>query len=296
MKQYPVLSLKLSNGETLSYREAGSGKETVLLIHGNMSSSVHWQIVMAELEKNYHVIAPDMRGFGDSSYLNRFSTIRELADDLKEFVARLKLDNFTVVGWSTGGCVALELTADLPEKVRKVILLSSVPPIGYPIYKKDAQGKPILTQPLTSKEEIEGDTIQVTPLLRAYETNDRAKLRAVWDAAIYNLNKPCNEDYELYLDAIFKQRNLVDIYYSLQMINMSSSPTASAEGSGRLSLIKCPVTKLHGAKDLVVPISRSELTHSLMPGSKFIRFEDAGHSILTDDFAGLMDVLKEELA
>ena len=296
MKQYPVLSLKLNNGETLSYREAGSGKETVLLIHGNMSSSVHWQIVMAELENDYHVIAPDMRGFGDSSYLNRFSTVRELADDLKEFVTKLQLDTFTVIGWSTGGCAALELTAEIPERVKKVILLSSVSPIGYPIYNKDAQGKPILTQPLTSKEEIEADTVQVVPLLHAYETNDRAKLRAVWDHAIYNLNKPSEEDYELYLDAIFKQRNLVDIYYSLLTINMSSSPTPSAQGNGRLSLIKCPVTMLHGAKDLVVPISRAEVTHSLMPGSKFIRFEDAGHSILTDDFAALMAVLKEELA
>ena len=196
MKQYQVHSIKLGSGETLTYREAGQGKETVLLIHGNMSSSVHWQTVMAELEKDYHVIAPDLRGFGDSSYLKRFDSLRELAGDLKDFVSKLDIGLFTAVGWSTGGGVALELAADLPDKVKKIILLDSIPPTGYPMFKRDAQGKPDLTQPLTTKEEIAQDPVQVAPVLQAYETNNRAMLRAIWDAAIYNMNKPNEEDYE----------------------------------------------------------------------------------------------------
>lgn len=296
MKQYPVLSLELNNGETLSYREAGQGNETILLIHGNMSSSVHWQPVMEVLESDYHILAPDLRGFGDSSYHTRFDSLRELADDLRDFVIQLNLPSFSAVGWSTGGGVALELAADMPEKVKKVILLDSVPPTGYPMFKRDAGGKPDYSQPLTTKDEIAADPVQVAPVLAAYETNNRAMLRAIWDAAIYNMNKPSEEDYELYLDAIFKQRNLVDIDYSLLTFNMTSAPTGSAKGSGRLSLIKCPVTILHGDKDLVVPLAWAQATHQLIPGSKLIRFEQAGHSVITDDLALIVDTLRKELA
>lgn len=295
MKQYQVHSIKLGSGETLAYREAGQGKDTVLLIHGNMSSSVHWQTVMAELEKDYHVIAPDLRGFGDSSYLKRFDSLRELAEDLKDFVSKLDIGLFTAVGWSTGGGVALELAADLPDKVKKIILLDSVPPTGYPMFKRDAQGKPDLTQPLTTKEEIAQDPVQVAPVLQAYETNNRAMLRAIWDAAIYNMNKPNEDDYEHYLDAIFKQRNLVDIDYSLLTFNMTSESTLSARGSDRLRLIKCPVVILHGEKDLVVPKAWAQETHQLIPGSKLIFFKEAGHSVITDDLPLFVETLKREL-
>lgn len=296
MKQYPVSSIQLHNKETLAYREAGQSKETVLLIHGNMSSSVHWQIVMEEMENEVHLVAPDMRGFGDSSYNKRFDSLRELALDLKDFAEKLDLPAFTAVGWSTGGGVALELAAILPEKVKKVILLDSVPPTGYPMFKRDAQGKVILSQPLTTKEEIEQDQVQVAPVLEAYKANNRALLRAIWDAAIYNLNKPSEEDYELYLDAIFKQRNLVDIDYSLLTFNMTSESTGSARGSDRLRLIQCPVVILHGDKDRVVPVAWAKEAAALIDNSKLIIFEETGHSVLTDDLPLFVSTLRKELA
>ena len=77
MKQYPVNTLTLKNGETIAYREAGKGEKTLLLIHGNMSSSVHWQPLMEALETEYRLVAPDMRGFGDSSYHKPFDSLRE---------------------------------------------------------------------------------------------------------------------------------------------------------------------------------------------------------------------------
>lgn len=67
MKDFPVKTLKLSDSESMAYREAGNG-ETLLLIHGNMSSSVHFQTTMEALEKDYHVIALDIMGCGDSDY------------------------------------------------------------------------------------------------------------------------------------------------------------------------------------------------------------------------------------
>lgn len=296
MKQYPVKTLTLKNGETIAYREAGKGEKTLLLIHGNMSSSVHWQPLMEALENEYRLVAPDMRGFGDSSYHRPFDSLRELAEDMEDTVLHLGLRNFTAIGWSTGGGVVLEMAADMPERVNKAILLDSVPPTGYPMFKKDEKGQPILGQPLRTKEEIATDPVQVAPVLAAYASGNRDMLRAIWNAAIYNMNQPSPEDYELYLDAIFKQRNLVDIDYSLMTFNMTDSATLFSPGSGRLSKIECPVVLLHGEKDLVVPLAWARMAMGQIEGSRMITFSDAGHSVLTDDLGLFADTVRKEMS
>lgn len=295
MKQYPVNTVTLKNGESLAYREAGNSDKTVLLIHGNMSSSVHWQTTMEALEGGYHIVAPDMRGFGDSTYFSRFDSLSELAQDLEEFTDLVGLENFAAVGWSTGGGVALEMAADMPSRVEKTILLDSVPPTGYPIFKKDALGQPVLTELLKTKEEIETDSVQVAPVLYAYANNDREMMRGIWNAVIYNMVEPPAKDYEEYLTAMLKQRNLVDIDYALLTFNMTDTPTLSSIGSGRLKDIKCPVVILHGEKDLVVPFAWGQSTHALIPGSELVVFDFAGHSAITDDPQKFFAALRKAL-
>lgn len=294
MKQYDLKKISIGN-ETLAYRASGAG-ETVVLIHGNMSSSVHWQTTMEHLEGRYHVFAPDMRGFGDSTYNSRFDSLRELAQDLERFLDEAGIDTCSLVGWSTGGGVALEMAADLPARVKKAILVESVPPTGYPMFKKDATGQPILSELLKTKQDIEIDPVQVAPVLAAYASGDREMMRAIWNAVIYNRKQPSAEDYELYLSAMLKQKNLVDIDYSLLTFNMTNQPTDSAEGSGRLAKIKCPVTLIHGKLDLVVPYAWAEGAHAAIPGSSLVTLETTGHSPITDDPALFFAALDQALA
>ena len=294
MKQYDVKKISIGN-ETLTYRESGAG-ETVVLIHGNMSSSVHWQTTMEYLEGRFHVVAPDMRGFGDSTYNSRFDSLRELAQDLERFLDEMGIDTCTLVGWSTGGGVVLEMAADLPKRIKKAILVESVPPTGYPMFKKDATGQPIVTELLKTKAEIESDPVQVAPVLAAYASGDREMMRAIWNAVIYNMAQPPVADYELYLEAMLKQKNLVDIDYSLLTFNMTNKPTGSAEGSDRIQKIQCPVTMIHGKLDLVVPYAWAEGATAAVPGSKLVTLETTGHSPITDDpelfFATLEQAIK----
>lgn len=295
MKHYVVKTVTLKNGETLAYREAGGGEKKVLLVHGNMSSSVHWQTTMEALEDEYHVFAPDMRGFGESTYRSRFDSLRELAQDLEEFCDLLDIKTFAAAGWSTGGGVVLEMAADMPNRIHKAILLDSVPPTGYPIFKKDENGQPILTELLKTKEEIEADPVQVAPVLYAYANNGRDIMRGIWNAVIYNMAQPPEEDYEEYLTAMLKQRNLVDIDYALLHFNMTDAPTGSAPGSGRLKNVACPVAVFHGAKDMVVPLAWGQATQALLPGSEMVVFQNAGHSVITDDPKAFFAALKNAL-
>ena len=295
MKSYSVHSIDLPTGETLAYRQAGQGP-AVVLIHGNMSSSVHWQTTIENLEPDFTVYAPDLRGFGDSTYNNRFDSLLELAQDVEAFLDALAVGPAALVGWSTGGGVALEVAASRPDQVTAIVLLDSVPPTGYPIFAKDATGAPILTQLLTTKEEIAADPVQVLPVLTAYATGDRAALRALWDAVIYNHHTPPEADYEAYLDAMLKQRNLVDIDYSLLMFNMTSAPSLSAPGSGRLDAVPGPVVVMNGEQDLVVPLAWAQQSLALLGDrARLVTFPGSGHSPITDEPAVFFAALREAL-
>lgn len=293
MKNYEVKSLLLSNGETIAYREAGQGSKTVVLVHGNMSSSVHFQTTMEALENEYKVYAVDMRGFGDSSYNNELNSLRDFSEDIQLWVNALDLKDFNILGWSTGGGVVLELAADMPERVNKVFLLDSVGIKGYPMFKKDEKGQPILTQLITTKEEIKADPVQVVPILTAYATRNKDLLKMIWNAVIYNTVQPNEEDYDAYLEAMLKQRNLVDVDYSLVHFNMTSEQNLIGMGSGRMALIKAPVVILHGKNDYVVPFNQAEEMKQVFGEQAVLIPFEGGHSLPTDCFDAYIKVLKE---
>jgi pimeloyl-ACP methyl ester carboxylesterase len=294
LKEYDVKKITLPNGETLAYREAGEGDETLLLIHGNMSSSVHYDTMMEALEDHYKIYAVDLRGFGDSSYNSAINSLQDFSHDVEQFLTGLDITADAVVGWSTGGGVALELAVALPERVKKVVLLESVSLMGYPMYKKDATGQPILTELIKTREAVANDPVQVLPILNAYSAGDKQLLRTVWNMLIYNRVQPQPERYDRYLDAMLKQRNLVDVDYALINFNMTERHNGVVEGTNRVSLLKTPVLVVQGAQDMVVPKAWGEQTAELLgPLAKLVLLEEAGHSPITDCPDKLIAIIRE---
>ena len=78
MKQYPILYQSIPSGEVLAYRKCGVGNKVLLLLHGNMSSSVHYQTLMEKLEQDFTIYAVDLRGFGDSTFNHTDGTLNGL--------------------------------------------------------------------------------------------------------------------------------------------------------------------------------------------------------------------------
>lgn len=293
MKQYPVLFQSIPGGETLSYRKCGVEGKNLVLIHGNMSSSVHFQTLMEQLENEYTIYAMDLRGFGDSTLTHGFESLRELAEDVKEFIRLQGIRSPVILGWSTGGGVAMEAAADLGSAVRGLILLSAVGIQGYSMLRKNADGIPIEGDYLVNKEEIAADPIQVAPALQAYQANNREYFRYLWNLVIYHRNQPPAKDYELYLDAIMKQRNLVDIDYSLVHFNVSGSPNAVEPGTGRARNITCPVAIIHGEADMVVPVKEAIKTKTFFGDQAQLHIlEGLTHSIVTDDLKALTELIR----
>lgn len=283
--------IQLSNGDELAYREREGGTKPIILIHGNMTSSKHWDLLIDVLDPSYKVYAVDLRGFGESTYHNRISSIRDFSNDVKEFVDALDLKDFTLVGWSTGGCVSMQFEIDHPGLCNKIVLVASGSTRGYPMYETKEDGMPNLEKRLQTLEEIErdGKTIGVQHL---YDTKNHDGLKEVWNAVIYTHNQPDEDKYKEYLDDMLTQRNLADVYHALNTFNISDVHNGVTEGTGEAKQIQIPVLVLYGDRDyVVVEDMTQEILEDLKHVAQFQRLENTGHSPLVDN----LDQLKENM-
>lgn len=266
--------------ETLAYLDEGQGP-AVVMVHGNMSSSVHYEPLISRIKDKYRCIAVDLRGFGDSSYNNRFDTLEELADDVAAFTDALGLDSYYLVGWSNGGGVSLKLCAKYPDKVKKFFDIEGAGLKGYPVYKKENFKS--TGEPYANKEEMAADPLQVAPALACFEKGDAATMTAIWDATIYTVNKPTTEQNDLWMSETLKQRNLVDLDWALATLNMSDEYTPYGKGDGTIKNIKCPVALTMAEKDIVVPdYMVLDNYNALGSLATLLPYENCGHSPMVD--------------
>lgn len=274
----------LSNGETLAYVDVGTGSHTIVLIHGNMSSSLHYLPLIERLDhRKYRLVAIDLRGFGDSSYVHRFDSLRELTNDVVELVSILKLPPFTVVGWSAGGGVAMLMAAHYPDSVKKLFLINSMSYKGMPIFVKDEKMQPIIGKTYPNKEELAHDPLQVAPAVKALADGNIAFMDYIWKLVIYTVNKPNEEDNLLYLKETMKQRNLVDFDWSLVTFNMGSGSNFQVTGDESITKIEVPVRSVWGAKDKTVwEYMVRETVGALGKKAELIIYDECGHSPLVD--------------
>ena len=266
--------------ETLAYLDEGQG-DVVLMIHGNMSSSVHFEPLIHRLRDQFRCIAVDLRGFGDSTYNNRFDTLAELAEDVNLLLDKLEISSVYLVGWSNGGGVSLKLCALHPEKVKKFFDIEGASHKGYPLFVKDEKFQST-GKPYENKEHLATDPLSVAPMIPVFEKKDAAMMSAVWDATIYTVAKPTKEDNERWISETLKQRNLVDLDWALASLNMSDEFTPYGAGDGSIHQVTCPVALTMGEKDIVVPSYMVMENFNALPNAKLLPYENCGHSPMVD--------------
>jgi pimeloyl-ACP methyl ester carboxylesterase len=113
------------NGTDIFYREAGDrSRPSVLLLHGFPSSSHMFRDLIPELADQYHVIAPDLPGFGQSAMKPRdaFSyTFDNIADVIDRFTEVVGLSRFAIYIFDYGAPVGLRIAARHPERITAII-------------------------------------------------------------------------------------------------------------------------------------------------------------------------------
>src|SRR4051812_21415342 len=112
------------HGHQVVYRIAGSGPP-VVLVHGMVNSSRHWEAVAARLANDYTVIAPDLIGHGDSATPRGDYSLGAHAAVIRDLLAVIGVDRATFVGHSLGGGVVLQFFYQFPQRVERLALVSS---------------------------------------------------------------------------------------------------------------------------------------------------------------------------
>jgi pimeloyl-ACP methyl ester carboxylesterase len=112
------------NGIQLHYVMGGQG-DPVVLLHGWPETWYEWRHVMPALAKNYTVIAPDLRGHGDSSKPPTGYDGKTLAEDIYQLVTKLGYKSIFLVGHDVGVLAAYPYAAEHPSEVKKLVVMES---------------------------------------------------------------------------------------------------------------------------------------------------------------------------
>lgn len=108
----------------LAHDDLGDGP-AVVLVHGHPFDRTMWRLQLQSLSSRFRVVAPDLRGYGQSAATAGTVSMGELAGDLWELLAELEIDEVAAVGLSMGGLVVMEMAIARPRRVRALGLIAT---------------------------------------------------------------------------------------------------------------------------------------------------------------------------
>ena len=153
-QQKPTTGYAPVNGLKMYYEVHGNG-DPVVLLHGSfMTITNNWTGWIGELSKTRKVIAVEMQGHGRTADIERDISSENLADDVAALLDHLKIPKADLIGYSMGGGVAMQCAIRHPDKVRKVVVISST-------FRRDGMVKEALDLfPKLTAEAFKGSPIE----------------------------------------------------------------------------------------------------------------------------------------
>ena len=234
-------------GETLHYIDQGSG-EAVVLLHAFPLDSRMWEPLIETLSKQYRVIAPDFRGFGESSASEPF-TIETLAEDVREMCSQLGLGSIVLAGLSMGGYVSLAYARKFSDTLRGLILMDTKADADTP----EARGG---RAKMIQLAEEKGSTAVVEAML--------PKLLSL-DALV---NRP---------DLVQKVRDIAGTISPKSLQYALAAMRDRRDQSDLLAAIIVPTLIIVGDADAVTPPAEARAMQKRVRGAEFVIIQQAGH-------------------
>ena len=248
------------------------GKQTILCLHGGSQTAHSWDEFSRVMQSDYHVVALDQRGHGDSDWSRRrIYTATAQTRDVHRFINALGLTNIILVGLSMGGRNSIVYSAMHPEKLSRLVIVD----IGPEVMKKGGRA----IQRFTSQD--------VQPTFDAFL--DRAKK--------FNPRRPVEQLRERLGYAL---RQLPDGRWTWKYDRRRRS--AANNGSYGPDLwpyvrrIKTPMLLIRGAESDVLAAGAARRFYEAVPGSSLVTIGSAGHTVNGDNPTAFNSVVRNWLS
>jgi 3-oxoadipate enol-lactonase len=241
-------------GIELVYEDAAAGARSahaspVVLLHGFPFNRSLWREQVEALSETRRVVAPDLRGHGETSLGDGPATMEEMAEDLAALLDELEVGRAVVGGLSMGGYAALAFVRAHPERVAALILADT-------------------------RAQADTDDVRRT----REETARRALaegMEPIADAIMPKLFAPATREQRP--DLIARVREMI----------LGTKPAGAAaalrgmasrrDQTDLLETIDAPTLIIVGSEDTVTPPADAEVMHAKIRGSRLVKIEGAGH-------------------
>lgn len=228
-----------------AYLTAGNGNP-VIFLHGAGAGAISWYPTIGIIAKAFHVIVPDIVGYGESDKPIARYDRPYFSNWLKNFLKELNVSKAHIVGLSQGGAIALQFTIDYPEMVDKLILV-------------DSAGL--------------GAKVSFGAFVGIVWMNNFPSAMANRFNSAYILHNPANRDpnHSLYSIAVLKDKG------GKTAFKQGRGAAVSKVSEESLRQIKNNTLIIWGKEDKLFSVEYGEAASKIIPNAKFRIIQDAGH-------------------
>ena len=296
MTDIPSRRIALSTGITLKVALAGpADAPPVILLHGFPESHRTWRHQIADLSRDYRVIAPDQRGFGGSDKpegVEAYETGKIVADVLAVADA-LDIKHFTLVGHDWGGAVAWAAALAHPFRVERLVIVNAPHPLVFQKSVIDDEAQRAASQYIRAFR---------SPLM---ETGIRAMgLGTFFDKSFgshADLSKVAPEERQLYLDDWGQEGALTAMlnWYRAAKVEV---PAIGEEAKAPLWThlpfphVTQPTLVVWGLKDTALLPVQLEGLHALVDDLRIVTSATAGHFVTWEEPEIVSSAIRDFLA
>lgn len=230
----------------IAYRDAGSGLPVVLL-HAFATGHALWEPQLEALAGSFRAVAPDLRGFGDSSDTDGLAVpMDEYADDVVALLDHLAIERAVIAGISLGGYVALSLAIRHPRRAAGLVLANTRAGADDP-------------QWAGSREALVADILARGPAAVVESYGDKP------------FGPRCPPDVKARVRAMILRQRVEGL--ASGMLGMATRPDRRAA----LPSIAMPTLVVSGTRDQYIPSSEGDAMHGAIRDSRFVDIPEAGH-------------------
>lgn len=290
MKASPSSHNYFSQRLKLHYVEWGDSDAPVLLmIHGMRDHCRNWDWVASDLSKEYRVIAPDLRGHGDSDWMVGGSYyFTDFVADINQLIKQTTREDqkISIMCHSFGGSVGLYYAGIFPEKVEKIIAIEGLgPPPQFIQAMQKTTVQERMANWMDSIHKLSSRLPKKYPTLedaiaRMHEENSHLSDEQARHLSVHGLNQ--NEDGTW----TWKFDNYLRVMSPIRMSNKDQETLWSR--------VTCPILLVNGEKSWALPPQKDNRA-KLFPNAEFYSFKNAGHWLHHDKLEEFINLSRQFL-